>query len=76
MLVADALYAFAQSAEAREADLKARAAAAEALACRERANAERRALALSEAEGLVGQASVVGDEGFGGKQFKYIYINR
>lgn len=59
MLVADALYAFAQSAEAREAELKARASAAEALACRERAAGARRAAALAEAEGLVAQVRAV-----------------
>lgn len=60
LLVADALFAFAQSAEAREADLRERAAAAEAAACRERASSGRRAAALKEAEGLVAQVCIHG----------------
>ncbi|CAN0265295.1 unnamed protein product, partial [Ectocarpus fasciculatus] len=55
LLVADSLYAFAQAAEAREGDVRSRAAAAEAAACRERAAGARRAAALEEAEGLVAQ---------------------
>ncbi|CAM9199405.1 unnamed protein product, partial [Scytosiphon promiscuus] len=55
LLVADSLYAFAQSAEAREADLRSRAAAAESAVCRERVAGARRAAALEEAEGLVSQ---------------------
>lgn len=59
LLVADALFAFAQSAEAREADLRERAGAAEAAAWRERATGGRRAAALEEAEGLVAQVGTV-----------------
>eukprot|EP00903_Cladosiphon_okamuranus_P014395 g13363.t1 len=55
LLVADSLYAFAQSAEAREASLRSRAAAAENGWSRERAAGARRDAALEEAEGLVAQ---------------------
>lgn len=53
--MADALYSFAQSAEAREFELRSRAEAAEADACRERTVGMRRAAALEEAEELVTQ---------------------
>ncbi|CAM9935319.1 unnamed protein product [Pylaiella littoralis] len=55
LLVADSLYAFAQSAESREVDLRSRAVAAENAVCRERAAGARRAAALEEAEGMVAQ---------------------
>lgn len=55
LLVADALYAFAQSAEAREAGLLLRASEAEAAVCRERAAGARKATVLEETEGLVAQ---------------------
>lgn len=59
LLVADSLYAFAQSAEFREASLRSRAAAAEYAVCRERAAVRRREAALEEAEGLVAQVRMV-----------------
>lgn len=59
MLVADALYAFAQSAETREADLRNRAEVAEACAARERSAGKRRDTALAEADGLVAQVGIM-----------------
>ena len=49
------MYAFAQSAEAREAGLLLRASEAEAAVCRERVAGARKATVLEETEGLVAQ---------------------
>eukprot|EP00752_Nemacystus_decipiens_P009229 g8244.t1 len=62
LLVADSLYAFAQSAESREASLRSRAAAAEAGWYREKAAGARRDAALQEAEGLVAQIEARNEE--------------
>lgn len=69
LLVADALYAFAQSAEARESGLRSRALAAEGVSHRERVAGGRHASALEEAEGLVSQVRMSSEAFFSGVIF-------